>query len=132
MKCLIVEDDLISRRILKELLSPFCDCDIAVNGDEAITSFKLAHDGKHPYDLICMDIMMPVIDGKEALLRIRKLEKEMGIPPQFEVKVVMTSALDDPRTIVQSFYTSGATSYLVKPISKKKLMTELRQLGLLN
>lgn len=132
MKCLIVEDDLISRRILKELLSPFCDCDIAVNGDEAITSFKLAHDGKHPYDLICMDIMMPVIDGKEALLRIRKLEKEMGVPPQFEVKVVMTSALDDPRTIVQSFYTSGATSYLVKPISKKKLMTELRQLGLLN
>ena len=132
MKCLIVEDDLISRRILKELLSPSCDCDIAVNGDEAITSFKLAHEGKHPYDLICMDIMMPVIDGKEALLRIRKLEKEMGIPPQLEVKVVMTSALDDPRTVVQSFYTSGATSYLVKPISKKKLMNELRQLGLIN
>jgi len=123
---------LISRRILKELLSPSCDCDIAVNGDEAITSFKLAHEGKHPYDLICMDIMMPVIDGKEALLRIRKLEKEMGIPPQLEVKVVMTSALDDPRTVVQSFYTSGATSYLVKPISKKKLMNELRQLGLIN
>lgn len=132
MKCLIVEDDFISRRILKELLSPAFDCDIAINGEEAVTSFRLAHEGKHPYDLICMDIMMPGVDGQEALRRIRELEKDMGIPPKLEVKVVMTTALDDPRTVVQSYYKCGATSYIVKPISKQKLMRELRQLGLAN
>ena len=130
MKCLIVEDDFISRRVLKELLSASFDCDIAVNGEEAITSFRLAHEGKRPYDLICMDIMMPGVDGHEALRRIRELEKEMGVPPHLEAKVIMTTALDDPRTVVQAYYKGGATSYIVKPVSKQKLMRELRILGL--
>ncbi|OGR30592.1 MAG: two-component system response regulator [Desulfuromonadales bacterium GWD2_54_10] len=132
MKCLIVEDDLISRRILKELLSSLCDCDIAINGEEAIVSFRMAHEGKRPYDLICMDIMMPGIDGQEALLRIREMEKAMGISPCLEVKVIMTTALDDPHTVVQAFYKGGATSYIVKPISKQKLINEIRQFGLIN
>jgi two-component system chemotaxis response regulator CheY len=132
VKCLIVEDDFISRRILKELLSFAFDCDVAINGEEAVLSFRLAHEGNKPYDLICMDIMMPGIDGQEALRRIREIEQEMGIPPNLETKVVMTTALDDPKTVVHSFYMCGATSYIVKPISKQKLMRELRQLGLVD
>ena len=107
MKCLIVEDDFISRRVLKELLSSSFDCDIAVNGEEAITSFRLAHEGKRPYDLICMDIMMPGVDGQEALRCIRALEKELEVPPHLEVRVIMTTALDDPRTVVQAYYKGG-------------------------
>jgi len=132
VKCLIVEDDFISRRILKELLSSVCDCDIAVNGEEAIASFRLAHEGKRPYDLICMDIMMPGVDGQEALRRIRELESEMEVPPNLEVKVIMTTALDDPGSVVRAYYKGGATSYIVKPISKQKLMRELRLLELIN
>ncbi|GFE61503.1 response regulator [Geobacter sp. AOG2] len=131
MKCLIVEDDFISRRILKEMLSQHFDCDIAINGEEAITSFRLAHEGKHPYDLICMDIMMPGVNGQEALRRIRELERSLDIPPHLEAKVIMTTALDDPKTVVQAFYQGGATSYIVKPVSKQKLMNELRALSLL-
>lgn len=131
MKCLIVEDDFISRRILKELLSPYYDCDIAVNGEEAVTSFHLAHEGKRPYDLICMDIMMPGVDGHEALRRIRELEKGMDIPQVMEAKVIMTTALDDPQTVIRSYYKGGATSYIVKPVSKQKLLLELRKLGLI-
>ncbi|KAB0669407.1 response regulator [Oryzomonas sagensis] len=131
MKCLIVEDDFISRRILKEMLSKHFDCDIAINGEEAVTSFRLAHEGKHPYDLICMDIMMPGVNGQEALRRIRELERSLQVPPQLEAKVIMTTALDDPQTVVQAFYKGGATAYLVKPIGRQKLMNELRVLGLL-
>lgn len=131
MKCLIVEDDFISRRILKELLSSHFDSDIAVNGEEAVTSFRMAHEGKRPYDLICMDVMMPGVDGIEALKCIRELEREMGVPPELEVKVLMTTALDDPKTVINSFYKGGATSYLVKPVSKQKLMRELRTFGLI-
>jgi two-component system chemotaxis response regulator CheY len=132
MKCLIVEDDFISRRIMKELLSTYFESDIAVNGEEAVASFRMAHEGKHPYDLICMDIMMPGVDGNEALKRIRDIEREMGVPPELEVKVVMTTALDDPKTVIDSFYKGGATSYLVKPISKQKLVRELRSFGLIS
>lgn len=131
MKCLIAEDHLLSRRILKELLSLEGNCDIAVNGQEAIDSFVMAHESKRPYDVIFMDIMMPVIDGLEALLCIRALEREMAIPPALAVKVIMTSALDDPRTVIKSFNECEADSFIVKPLSRHKLVTELRKLNLI-
>jgi two-component system chemotaxis response regulator CheY len=127
-----VEDDFISRRILKGLITSCveCDCDIAIDGEEAITAFRLAHEGKTPYDLICMDIMMPGIDGQEAVRRIREMERELGVPPCLETRIIMTSALDDPRSVVKAYYQGGATSYIVKPISNQKLMRELRTLRL--
>ena len=131
MKCLIAEDHLLSRRILKELLSSQWDCDIAVNGQEAIDSFKLAHDAKRPYDVIFMDIMMPIVDGMEALRCIRELERSMAVPPHLAVKVIMTTALDDPRTVIKSFKECEADSYLVKPLSRHKLVNELRKLKLI-
>ena len=131
MKCLIAEDHLLSRRILKELLSAQFDCDIAVNGQEAIDSFVLAHESKRPYDVIFMDIMMPVVDGLEALLCIRTLERRMEIPHNLAVKVIMTTALDDPHTVVKSFNECEADSYIVKPLSRQKLAIELRKLKLI-
>ena len=131
MKCLIAEDHLISRRILKELLPPYVDTDIAVNGQEAIDSFVLAHESKRPYDVIFMDIMMPVVDGQQALKTIRALEKKMEIPPFLAVKVIMTTALDDPSTVIKSLNDCEADSYLVKPLSRQKLAKELRALNLI-
>lgn len=130
MKCLIAEDHLLSRRILKELLSSQFDCDIAVNGQEAIDSFQLAHEAKRPYDAIFMDIMMPVVDGLEALLCIRTMEKKMAIPPHLMVKVIMITALDDPRTVIKSFNECEADAFIVKPLSRHKLLNELRKLKL--
>ena len=130
MKGLIVEDDMLSRRILKELFSPFGDCDIAVNGKEAIDSFLFAHESKRPYDVIFMDVTMPVVDGMEALKSIRSIEKKMGVPPGLAVKVVMTTALDDPHTVIRSFNECEADSFIVKPLSKQKLIKELRALNL--
>jgi len=131
VKCLIAEDHLLSRRILKELLSSQFDCDIAVNGQEAIDSFVLAHESKRPYDVIFMDIMMPVVDGLEALISIRTLERRMEIPHSLAVKVIMTTALDDPHTVVKSFNECEADSYIVKPLSRHKLADELRKLKLI-
>ena len=132
MRCLIAEDHLLSRRVLKELLSPEGDCDIAVNGQEAIDSFVLAHESKRPYDVIFMDIMMPEIDGLEALQSIRSLERQMKIPPNLAVKVIMTTALDDPHTVIKSFNECEADSFVVKPLSKQKIVTELQKLKLID
>lgn len=130
MRTLIVEDDFIARRLIKEILSSFGECDIAIDGQEAVQAFRLALDDRKPYDLITMDIMMPNMDGQMALQKIREMEKERGIQGPDEVKVIMTTALDDPKTVVEAYYRGGATSYLVKPVTRKKLMDEIREMRL--
>ena len=131
MKILIVEDDFVARRTLKEILSPYGECDVVVDGEEAIQAFQLAWDERAPYRLICMDIMMPHVDGQEALKQIREIEREMGVKGADEARVIMISALDDPKTVVDAFYRGGATAYIVKPIQKKKLIEEIRSFGLI-
>lgn len=131
MRILIVEDDPIAQKLMFKYLSGYGDCDIAVDGEEAVRAFRLAQTDHSGYDLILMDIMMPKVNGRQALLQIREMEKNAGVIGSSEVKVIMTTALADPRTVVDSFYRSGATSYLVKPVEKEKLLSELRNLKLI-
>lgn len=131
LKILIVEDDFVSRRILKELLVPYGKCDMAKDGEEAVHAFYLGWEEQEPYDLICMDVMMPEMDGQEALQKIRDMEMEMGIIGSQEVKVIMVTALDDMENVIKAFHDGGATSYVVKPISNKNLIKEMKNLGLI-
>jgi two-component system chemotaxis response regulator CheY len=132
MRVLIAEDDFVARRILKEILSPYGDCDVVVDGEEAVRAFQLAQDEQNAYHLVCLDIMMPNLDGQDALKRIRALETERGIDKKAETKVIMITALSDPKTVFNAFYRGGATAYIVKPIDKTKLLNEIRQFGLIN
>ena len=125
MKCLLVEDELKSRHILKELLSSICECDIAVNGQEAIDSFRLAHESKRPYNIIFMNVTMPVVDGLTALRAIRSIENGMDMPPGLKVRAVMMTAPGDPRSVIKAFREGEANSFLVKPITKQKLDKEM-------
>ncbi|MFC1823535.1 response regulator [Thermodesulfobacteriota bacterium] len=131
MNILVVDDDFLNRRLLQKQLSIVGECDVAVDGAEAIQAFQLGWDNNEPYDLICMDITMPNINGKEALKRIRQIENERGIREQDRVKVLMTTAHDDAASVVES-YQEGAAGYLVKPIGRKKLLDELNRLDLIN
>jgi len=132
MKALVVEDDFASRKLLQKILSPYAEVDIAVNGVEAIEAFARSLDDGTPYDLICMDIMMPEMDGQAALKRIRSIERDKAIPPAQEAKVIMTSALDDPKNVVEAYYKGGATSYVPKPIDKQMLLHLLKNLNLIS
>ena len=130
MKTLIVEDDFVSRKLLKDIMQKYSDCDVVIDGKEAIQAFRLAWEDDQPYDLILMDIMMPRMDGKEAVKQIRAFEKEINVSGSKEVKIVMTTALGDPKTVFETYYQCGATSYLVKPLSKEKIFDELKKLKL--
>jgi two-component system chemotaxis response regulator CheY len=130
LKILIVEDDFMVRQILRDILEPYGVVDIAVNGEEAVQAFRVAWRQNSPYDLLCMDIMMPVMDGNAALIKIREIELSLGIIGSEEVKVIMISALDDVKTVVKAYSKGGATSYIVKPIEKERLIGEMRSIGL--
>lgn len=130
LRILIVEDDFMVRQILRDILEPYGVVDIAVNGEEAVQAFRVAWRQDSPYDLICMDIMMPVMDGNAALIKIREIEVSYGIIGSEEVKVIMISALDDVKTVVKAYSKGGATSYIVKPIEKERLIGEMRAIGL--
>jgi len=130
MECLIVEDDFTARKLLQEYLYDLGNCDVAINGREAVDSFKAALEAHRPYDLICLDIMMPEMNGMGALKAIRRVEKEYGIEGLNGVKVIVTTALSDSAQIKDAFKT-GCEAYLVKPISKGSLLKEMEKLGLL-
>lgn len=128
MKVLIVEDDFSSRIVLRSLLEPFGDVHIAVNGKEALMDNQSESAKGVPFDLICLDIMMPEMDGQSVLKEIRRqgLEDAESQAP----KIIMTSALSDPENILTAFR-EQCEGYLVKPVVKEKLFDLLRELELI-
>jgi two-component system chemotaxis response regulator CheY len=130
MKTLIVEDDLTSRILLNNILAPYGECHEAVNGREAVTAFLAAQEEGRQYDLITLDIMMPEMDGQETLKQIRNLEEAKGIHVGKGVKIIMTTALDDPQNVIKAHY-EVCNGYLIKPIDKAKLLAHLQNFGLI-
>ncbi|HOI90976.1 MAG TPA: response regulator [Candidatus Rifleibacterium sp.] len=130
MKTLIVEDDFTSRLLLQEILKSFGPLHIAVNGQEAVDAVKIALEAKEHYDLICLDIMMPEMDGHEALKQIRDMEMANGIYSKNGAKIMMVTALGDMKNATTAFY-NLCDVFLPKPIQKAKLVDELRKLGLI-
>ena len=130
MKSLIVEDDFAARRLMQIYLAAHGECSVAINGVEAVNAVKLAIEENKPYDLICLDIMMPIMDGIEALTKIREVEKENGIESADAAKVIITTAKDLSSETFGDFRT-GCEAYLVKPIRKKELHNELEKMGIL-
>lgn len=130
MKTLVVEDDFTSRLLLQELLKGYGPIHIAVNGKEAVDAVRAAREQNQPYDLICLDIMMPDMDGQAALEEIRALENPDEGPPFHKSKIIMTTALSD-RASVAAAIGGECDYYLVKPIEKLKLLGVLGKLGLI-
>lgn len=131
MKTLIVEDDFLVRALLTTLIAKYGECHVAVNGKEALDAVQSAFDENQPYDLICLDIMMPVMDGQETLLELRKMEEDMYISPSHITKVIMVTAVDDSKNMMKAFREGQCEAYLTKPVDKAKLIDHLKNLDLI-
>lgn len=131
MRILIAEDDLASRKFLDKFLSQYGECDLVVDGLETIDAYMLSMKEKKPYDLICLDIMMPKIDGVKALKAIRDLETQKGILPEKRVRIIMTTALGEAE-LVHTAFEYGCEAYASKPIDTEKLLEVLQKLGLIS
>jgi len=93
LRVLVVEDYFTSRLLLHTFLSRYGECHIAVNGREAMEAFGAAAERGQRYVLICMDILMPELDGRETVRRMRTLEEAGGILSTHGAKIVMTTTV---------------------------------------
>lgn len=125
LQVLLVEDDFSSRLVLQTFLSRYGECHIAVNGKEAVEAFRNALEHGRRYDLICMDIMMPEMDGREAVRQVRALEEEHGILSTSGAKIVMTTAVDEVKEVIQCFH-ELCDWYLIKPVDLAKLLGQMK------
>jgi two-component system chemotaxis response regulator CheY len=129
LNILVVDDDSASRELMGALLSDYGRCSEANNGAESIQAVTKSLDDGTPFDLICLDIMMPEVDGLEALKAIRQLEQDKGIAEADRAKVLMTTTASQVSKTMWAFH-YGCSGYLVKPISKEKLVKEINKLPL--
>jgi two-component system, chemotaxis family, chemotaxis protein CheY len=127
MKILITDDDLVSSRLIQVILLPYGKCEMAVNGKEAFAAVELSYQENKPYDLICLDIEMPEMDGHETLQLIRNLEEKLGVPLKERIRVIMITSARDAKNVVTA--KARCNSYLVKPISKERLLEEVARLN---
>jgi len=130
MRTLIVEDDFVNRLVLQRRLEEHGEVHIAVNGDEAVDAVTRMLDEDSRYDLICLDIMLPGMDGHEALQKIRSADVAKGYRVGEGSKIVMTTALGDAENVIGAFR-HEADGYLVKPIEAEQLDEKLKELELI-
>jgi len=110
-RILLVEDNDINQELITELLvKSGIQVDIANNGQEAID--KLGDD--HGYDGVIMDIQMPIMDGYQAIRRIRRVELLKNLP----VIAMTANAMQGDR---EKCLAAGMCDYISKPVNKEEL-----------
>jgi two-component system chemotaxis response regulator CheY len=128
MRSLVAEDNATNRKPLQTFLSRYGRCDIALDGEEAVNAVVLALQSHQVYDLICMDLRMPKMDGQEAIREIRKQEAAANVSKS--AKVIVTTIHTDTNSITGALL-GRCNAYLVKPINITKLKKELNSLSLI-
>jgi PAS domain S-box-containing protein len=112
-RILLVEDNLINQKISKITLEKSgCKPEVAANGKEAVEKYK-----QHPYDLVLMDIQMPIMDGLEATRRIREFETRQGDRHAFIIALTANATEADRKRAIAS----GMDGFIAKPFDPKEL-----------
>ena len=131
MRILIAEDDRLSRAYLEAFMKEYGQCDTAADGMETLDLYLEALKNGTPYDLLCLDIMMPKVDGLMVLRLIRELEKQRKFSEEQQAKIIMMTAIADIEHVDQAFEL-GCDAYASKPIEIDQVQEVLEDLGLIN
>jgi two-component system chemotaxis response regulator CheY len=131
MRALIVDDIDFNQMVIVNFLKGIAECDVASNGKIAIELFRKSMQENKPYQCIFMDVMMPGLDGQDTLKAIRAIEKEFKVSPGEEVKAIMVTVLSDVKNVTKAFFHGLADAYLTKPVTRDKLLSTLKDIGVL-
>lgn len=116
---LLVEDNAINQKVALAFLKKFgCTVDLAGNGEIAV---QLYSEHYKTYDLIFMDVMMPVMNGLDATLRIRSFEKENNLKPTKIIAMTAKALNEDLKKCLDA----GMNDYLIKPVHIHELKRTL-------
>ncbi|MDY0300368.1 MAG: response regulator [Trichlorobacter sp.] len=128
MKALVVDDQEINREILQILLEEFGDVAVAASGREAVDLFAAALAEGSPFDLVCMDISMPVMNGHEAMQQIRLLETDKT---SHRATAFMVTASSDPEDMFSALTQAECDDYLPKPVIRRTFVELLQKHNLI-
>jgi len=128
MKSLIVDDDFTSRVLLQAFIKEYGTCHVAVNGKEAVEAVRVALELDEPYQLICLDVMMPEMTGQEALEQIRAMEEASR--GAYRSRIIMTTAVSDQASVMQAI-SASCNAFLVKPLDRDRFRAELLRFKLI-
>ena len=118
-KILVAEDNTTNQKLIKKLLNKLSlECDIASDGKEAFDLFL-----KNKYDLILLDCQMPVMDGYETSLTIRKQEENCNLEP-ISIIALTASAFESDKEKCISY---GMNDIITKPIKIEDLVHKLNK-----
>lgn len=114
-RILMVEDNLINQKISKVIFAKNgCKLDIANNGEDGLAKFKM-----NPYDLVLMDIQMPIMDGLEATQKIRKFEEKNKGKRKAVILALTANATESDRKKTMK---AGMDGFIAKPFNPKELL----------
>ncbi|MEO5339874.1 MAG: response regulator [Magnetococcus sp. MYC-9] len=134
LNILIADDQPIFRETLRVMLKPYGRCVAVDNGVQAVNSFRKGLETDNPFRLVLLDIQMPQMNGQEALLQIRRLEKQkygVSLSALEYAVVLMQTSLDDPAQLVTAFKEGHCNGYIVKPVEQEDLLNRLKKYNLI-
>ena len=129
MRALIVDDEMVSRKKMIQILSGFGQCDSVKNGKAAVSVIKTAIEEKTPYDLVTLDVSMPDINGIKVLAMIREMEKDAGIETESRTRILMVTSHSDMETVKAC--AGKCDGYIVKPFDKDLMVDKMTRLNLI-
>ena len=130
-RILVVDDETLIREILIDYLSNYCECDQAENGKIAFEKYLQAIEDGRPYELIFLDIYMPIMDGHDLLKSIRQNEKILSTPVENRIKAIVISTGSTPRIVADTFFDDMCDDYIIKPFKLDSLSDILKKYSLI-
>jgi two-component system chemotaxis response regulator CheY len=128
MRFLIVDDDAPNRKLLTDMVSKLGECEMVTGGQEALSAFKKGWEDWRPFNLILLDVLMPEMDGRQVLLKIREIEKDKKISEQHQVRIIMVTGISEEETVMQCLK-NGCDEFIVKPVDIQLLFEKIKKLG---
>lgn len=120
LKILLADDNQINQRLAGFVFKQLdLTCDFASDGAEAVRRYS-----EKPYDLIFMDLKMPVMDGLESSQKIREIEQASGSGHR---AVIIALSASEQLDVIADCKQSGMDDYMEKPVQNQKLLDILNR-----
>ncbi|MCP3944339.1 MAG: response regulator [Desulfobacteraceae bacterium] len=127
MKFLIVDAIFESRKQSQKILSGYGECDVAINGLEALNAFVKAHRKDDPYHLIFLDIEIQGLNYLQVIKKIRQWERSKAISSSQSIKIVLLSAKFPPKSVLAPLE-PGHETWMKKPVTRDRLAKAFQEI----